>query len=120
VPATGFENPDALSDETIAGFFGPFAASAARAEAVQSSVAGMDNSVTVAIRDDLARFPSPTLIVWGTADDFFDVAWARWLAATIPGTVRCVELPGAKLFVPAERPDAFNAELRELWSSPAP
>jgi pimeloyl-ACP methyl ester carboxylesterase len=118
--ATGFESPDVLSDETIAGFFGPFAASPARAEAVQAYVAGMDNSVTVAIRDDLARFVSPTLIVWGTADDFFDVAWARWLADTIPGTVRCVELEGAKLFFPAERPEALNAELREFWTATAP
>jgi pimeloyl-ACP methyl ester carboxylesterase len=76
----------------------------------------MDNRVTVAIRDDLARFDAPTLIVWGTADDFFDIAWARWLADTIPGTVRCVELPGAKLFFPAERADEFNAELRRFWT----
>ncbi|HEY7947593.1 MAG TPA: alpha/beta hydrolase [Acidimicrobiales bacterium] len=114
--ASGFEDPDVLSDETVASFFGPFAASPARRQAVEGYVAGMDNRVTVAIRDDLARFDAPTLIVWGTADDFFDIAWARWLADTIPGTVRCVELPGAKLFFPAERADEFNAELRRFWT----
>jgi len=118
--ASGFENPDLLSDGTIAGFFAPFAASPARAEAVQGYVAAMDNGVTVAIRDDLARFGAPTLIVWGTADDFFDLAWARWLADTIPGTVRCVELAGAKLFFPAERAEEFNAELREFWTTVPP
>jgi pimeloyl-ACP methyl ester carboxylesterase len=117
--ASGFENPDTLSDETIAGFFAPFA-TPATAEAVQGFVAAMDNAVTVAIRDDLARVVAPTLIVWGTADEFFDRAWAHWLAATIPGTVRCRELAGAKLFFPAERPEALNAELRTLWTDAPP
>ena len=71
--------------------------------------------MTVAARDGLARFDRPTLIVWGTGDDFFDLRWARWLAETIPGTVRCVELEGAKLFFPLERP-AFTEELRAFWS----
>lgn len=119
VSASGFVSPDVLSDETIAGFFAAVAASPGRARAVQGYVAGMDNSVTVVIRDDLARFEAPTLIVWGTADDFFDVTWARWLADTIPGTVRCVELEGAELFFPAERPEALSTELRSLWTGAA-
>jgi pimeloyl-ACP methyl ester carboxylesterase len=115
--ASSLENPDALSDETIVGFFGPFATSPASAAAVQDYVASMDNSVTVAIRPRLARFSAPTLIVWGTADPFFDVAWARWLAATVPGTVRCRELDGAKLLFPLERPEPLNDELRALWTT---
>ena len=114
--ATGFEHPDELPDELVTGFLGCYARSEAHAEAVQAYVAGMDNGVTVAIRDDLARFRSPTLIVWGTGDDFFDVSWSRWLADTIPGAVRRVEFEGAKLFFPMERPSEFNRELRRLWS----
>ena len=83
-------------------------------------MAGMDSSVTVAIRDNLARFLQPTLIVWGTADEFFPVRWARWLAATIPGTVRCVEVEGAKLLLPTERPETLNQELRALWAADDP
>ncbi len=115
--ASGFEHPEELSDQEVAAFFGPIGSSDSRAEAIQRYVAGMDHSVTVAIRDDLAAFQSPTLIVWGTADEFFDVAWARWLAATIPGTVRYVEIEGAKLFFPMERPAAFNQEIRALWTT---
>jgi pimeloyl-ACP methyl ester carboxylesterase len=114
--ASGFEDPAALSDETVSSFFASFA-DTARAEALQAYVARMDSAVTVAVRDDLARFDRPTLIVWGTADDFFGVGWAHWLAETIPGTVRCVELDGAKLFFPLERP-AFTDELRSFWSEP--
>jgi len=117
--ASGFENPDNVDDETITGFFAPFA-SPARAGAVQDYVAGMDPAVTVAIHEALAALDVPTLIVWGTADEFFDVAWATWLATTIPGTVACVELAGAKLFFPVERPEAFNAQLRALWTRTAP
>ncbi len=40
--------------------------------------------------------------------------WARWLAATIPGTVPCVEIDGAKLLFSAEPPETLNRELRDL------
>jgi pimeloyl-ACP methyl ester carboxylesterase len=117
--ASGLEDPAALPEETVSSFLAPFG-DPARAEALQAYVARMDSAVTVAVRDDLARFDRPTLIVWGTADEFFDVRWAHWLADTIPGTVRCTELEGAKLFFPLERP-AFTEELRAFWSgSPAP
>jgi pimeloyl-ACP methyl ester carboxylesterase len=112
--ASGLEDPSALPDETITSFLVPFA-DRAKATALQAYVAGMDSAVTVAVRHDLAMFDRPTLVVWGTADDFFDVRWAHWLAETIPGTVRCVELEGAKLFFPLERPD-FTEELRAFWS----
>jgi pimeloyl-ACP methyl ester carboxylesterase len=114
--ASGFEHPEDLSDEVVARLIGPIGSSDTRAEAIEAYVAGMDNQVTVAIRDDLAAFRSPTLIVWGTADEFFDVEWARWLASTIPGTVRRVEIEGGKLFFPIERPVALNQELRQLWT----
>jgi len=114
--ASGFEHPGELSDDVVAGLIGPIGSSDARAEVIQAYVAGMDNQVTVAIRDDLAAFRSPTLIVWGTADEFFDVEWSHWLASTIPGTVRRVEIEGAKLFFPMERAAAFNHELRQLWT----
>jgi pimeloyl-ACP methyl ester carboxylesterase len=113
---TSFEHPDKLSDETIRGFFGPFG-QPSRAAAIQDYVRGMDPAVTVAIRDDLARFLAPTLVVWGADDVFFDVSWANWLATTIPGTVRSVEVPGARLFHPFERPEVLNGELRGLWAN---
>jgi pimeloyl-ACP methyl ester carboxylesterase len=116
--ASGLEDPTALPPATVSSFLAPFG-DPARAEALQAYVARMDSAVTVAVRDDLARFDRPTLVVWGTADDFFDVRWAHWLAETIPGTVRCVELEGAKLFFPLERP-AFTEELRAFWTGSPP
>ncbi|TLZ50180.1 MAG: alpha/beta hydrolase, partial [Gammaproteobacteria bacterium] len=57
-----------------------------------------------------------TLIVWGTDDIYFPVKWSRWLADTIPGTRRRVELEGARIFFPEERSAEFNRELRAHWS----
>jgi hypothetical protein len=54
--------------------------------------------------------------VWGTGDEFFGVEWARWLAATIPGARSIVEVDGARLFFPLERPEVLNRELRALWT----
>lgn len=60
---------------------------------------------------------APTLIVWGTDDVYFDVKWSRWLAETIPGTRRRVEIKGARLFFPEERWLRFNYELRTHWQA---
>jgi pimeloyl-ACP methyl ester carboxylesterase len=98
--------------------FTPFA-DPARAASVQGYVVAMDPGITVAIRDELTRLVAPTLIVWGTDDEFFDVSWARWLEGTIPGALEVVLVDGGRLFFPYERPDALNAPLRSLWSVPA-
>jgi pimeloyl-ACP methyl ester carboxylesterase len=112
--ASSLEHPEAIGDDVLTGFFAPFT-DPARAAAVQGYVAGMNNEVTVAIRDSLARLQAPTLIVWGTGDEFFDLSWARWLADTIPGTVRLVTVDGGRLFFPLERPAELSQPLRELW-----
>jgi pimeloyl-ACP methyl ester carboxylesterase len=112
--ASSLEHPEAIGDDVLTGFFAPFA-DPARAAAVQAYVAGMDNAVTVAIRDDLARLQARTLIVWGTGDEFFGLSWAHWLADTIPGTVRLVTVDSGRLFFPLERPAELSQPLRELW-----
>jgi hypothetical protein len=42
---------------------------------------------------------------------------ARWLAETIPGTRRRIELHGARIFFPEERAAEFNQDLRAHWAS---
>jgi hypothetical protein len=46
---------------------------------------------------------------------YFDLRWSKWLADTIPGTRRRVELDGARIFFPEERWMEFNTLLREHW-----
>ena len=71
---------------------------------------------TVAVEAGLKKLQAPTLIVWGSDDVYFDMRWAHWLARTIPGTRRCVELKGARIFFPEERAAEFNQELRDHWA----
>lgn len=113
----GFEYPDRLSDDTLRGFLAPLAASPARLANVERFFRAMDCRQTVEVEPLLRTLQAPTLIVWGTADVFFDVAWAHWLADVIPGFRRLVELPTAKLFFPFERPARLAAELRRLWDA---
>jgi pimeloyl-ACP methyl ester carboxylesterase len=89
-----------------------------RTRDLQSFLAAFDNRHTVAIESQLKSLQAPTLIVWGTDDVFFDVKWSRWLADTIPGVRRRVELQGARIFFPEERWEEFDRELRAHWLLP--
>ena len=117
--ATVFEHPAHFSRDLMAVYLEPVTASAERRQNLHRFVLSLDPSQTVAIRDELAKFTRPTLILWATSDPFFDVQWAHWLRETIPGTTHVVELAGAKLFFAEERPADVNAWLRKHWQDTA-
>jgi pimeloyl-ACP methyl ester carboxylesterase len=110
-----YEDANTLSDADIETYLRPLVASDRRLKDFERFLAAFDNKHTLAIEDGLKKLKAPTLIVWGTDDVYFGVEWARWLAGTIPGTKRMVELTGARIFFPEERADAFNRELRAHW-----
>jgi pimeloyl-ACP methyl ester carboxylesterase len=110
-----YEHPEGVSDATIETYLRPFVGSEQRTRDLQRFLAAFDNKHTLAIEDRLKGLKSPTLIVWGTDDVYFDVKWSRWLADNIPGTRKRVEFKGARIFFPEERWEEFNAELREHW-----
>jgi pimeloyl-ACP methyl ester carboxylesterase len=68
----------------------------------------------------LKRLAAPTLVVWGTDDIFFPLQWAYWLRDTIPGCRKVIELEGARLFFPEERPQVLAAALRDHWQAATP
>jgi pimeloyl-ACP methyl ester carboxylesterase len=111
----GYEHPERLTEETARTYLQPFFATPEAVKHLERFILALDNRHTVAIEPLLRKLQAPTLVVWGTADIFFDVRWAYWLRDTIPGCRRVVEIPGAKLFVPEERPDELVAAMRELW-----
>jgi pimeloyl-ACP methyl ester carboxylesterase len=84
---------------------------------VERFLAAFDCAQTVAIEGRLRELRVPTLVVWGTDDVFFDIRWSHWLADTIPGVRRRIELAGAHLLFPEERAAELNAELRRHWTS---
>lgn len=112
-----YEHPDRLSDEDIEEYLRPFLKSEQRTRDLQRFLAAFDNKHTLSIEDRLKTLKTPTLIVWGTDDVYFDVKWSHWLAENIPGTRRRIEFAGARIFFPEERWREFNKELREHWES---
>lgn len=114
--SVGFENPATLSDEELAAYLGPLSASPERAALMTRFFASMNPADTVAVAGKLRQLHAPTLIVWGLADVFFGVDCAEWLESTIPGSRPVVQLPGARLFFPRERPDELVALMRRHWT----
>jgi pimeloyl-ACP methyl ester carboxylesterase len=112
-----YEHPEQLSDDSIEQYLSPLVRSEQRTRDLQRFLAAFDNKHTLAVEAQLKRLQVPTLIVWGTDDMYFDVKWSRWLADTIPGTRRRVELRGARIFFPEERWEEFNKELRSHWQA---
>ena len=110
-----YEDAGKVSDADIDTYLRPLLKTEERLEDFRRFLAAFDNRHTLAIEDRLKKLEAPTLIVWGTDDVYFPVEWARWLAKTIPGTKRMVELTGARIFFPEERWAEFNRELRAHW-----
>jgi pimeloyl-ACP methyl ester carboxylesterase len=111
-----YEHPERVADETIEAYLRPFLRSEDRLRDLERFLMAFDCRHTLAIERSLRMLEAPTLIVWGTDDVYFDVRWSSWLADTIPGTRRRVELQGARIFFPEERPEELNRELRAHWA----
>ena len=114
-----FEDPSIVSDGDVEAYLRPLARTETRLEDFRRFLASIDEAQVKAIEPQLRDFEKPTAIIWGDDDVFFDVRWSHWLAETIPGTRMRVELKGARLLFPWERPAEFNRLVREFWSNPA-
>jgi pimeloyl-ACP methyl ester carboxylesterase len=110
-----YEHPDQVTDETIEIYLRPLVRTEQRTRDFQRFLAAFDSKHTVAVEAQLRKLNAPTLIAWGTDDIYFDVRWSHWLAETIPGTRKRIELEGARIFFPEERAAEFNRELRSHW-----
>jgi pimeloyl-ACP methyl ester carboxylesterase len=65
---------------------------------------------TLAAADLLPELRIPALLVWGTGDSFFTIEDGRRLADLIPDS-KLVEVPGAKTFLPLDRPEELATEV---------
>jgi pimeloyl-ACP methyl ester carboxylesterase len=110
-----YEHPEQVTDETIEAYLRPLVRAEQRTRDLERFLAAFDCKHTVAVEAELRNLNVPTLIVWGTDDIYFDVRWSRWLAETIPGTRRRIELNAARIFFPEERSGEFNQEVRAHW-----
>lgn len=118
--AAGYERIDALPDDTLRTYVGPLFATPEATKALERWLVSFeDASQTREIEPLLRKLTAPTLIVWGTGDNFFPLKWAYWLKGLIPGAREVVELEGAKLFFPEERPDELARAIRAHWRTNA-
>jgi pimeloyl-ACP methyl ester carboxylesterase len=113
---SALENPEAVPLEVVASFLEPVAGTLERARQFERFLVALRAEDLLAVEPELRDLHVPTLVVWGTGDVTFDVSWAYWLRDTIPGVTEVVELDGARLFFPLERPDALAAQLRRHWA----
>lgn len=112
-----YEHPENISDETLRIYLEPIFGTPEAARNVERFVAVQDSKHTVQIAPLLRRLEAPALVVWGTNDVFFPVKWAYWLRGALPKCRPVVELEGAKLWFPEERPEELVKPLREHWQA---
>ena len=116
---TAYQDPARPPDDQLRAWVQTLATPEA-ARQFQRFVAGLRPDDLLAVEPQLARLQVPTLIVWGTDDVFFPLSDAYWLRDTIPGACDVVELDGARLFFPDERPDELAEALLRHWAAHAP
>jgi len=111
----GLEHVDALPIGLVKQWLAPL--SGGRAREMERWLAAIRPRDLVAVEPALARLEVPTQMVWGTGDAFFGRSWAYALKDLIPGAREVIEVPGARLFFPAERPAELADPLLRFWKT---
>src|SRR5262245_12351559 len=115
--ARAYADARVLTDEVYRVYIDPLRATQESRNNFHRYWIAFDNAQTRAIEAALRQVKVPTLVVWALDDIFFDVKWAHWLQKTIPGVERVIEVPGARLFFPEDRPQALTKPLRSFLAS---
>jgi pimeloyl-ACP methyl ester carboxylesterase len=114
--ASGFEHPDQIADAEWLAYLTPVAGTSERARGFERMLAALDDAELKAAGDQLRTLDVPTLLVWGTGDEAFGLPWAYRLRDMIPGAKEVIEIEGAKVFFPVERPRDLVVHLRRHWN----
>lgn len=114
-----YDDPAKVPDEVWREYYGAAGGTIEieqRARDVERMVASFDPADLAAASEGLRALRVPTLIVWGTAkENNFDVKWAHALREMIPGARDVIEVDGARIFFPEERPGDLVPHLRDFW-----
>lgn len=116
---TAYEHPERVDLEVVRAYLEPCVGTLERARQFERLLVSLDPGDLKAVEPQLRALTVPTLVVWGTGDETFDVSWAYWLRDTIPGVTRVVTLDGARLFFPEERAAELVAPLQQHWAQAA-
>ena len=111
----GYQYPDRVPQDAWRDYLTGTAGTIERAHDLERLVASLDAADIEAASGQLGTLNAPTLLVWGTADTMFPVKWAYHLRDLIPAAREVIEIAGAKLYFPEERPEDLIPHLRRLW-----
>jgi pimeloyl-ACP methyl ester carboxylesterase len=111
----GYQHPERVSEEVWRAYLTPLGGTMERARDFERILAALDPAEMDAVGEPLRAFDVPTLLVWGTGDAAFGIKWAYHLRDMIPGAREVVEVDGAKVFFPEERPGDLIPHLRRHW-----
>jgi pimeloyl-ACP methyl ester carboxylesterase len=75
---------------------------------------GIEPAQLLDVATRLTAFDKPVLLVWGDADRFFKIDFARRLADVFPNA-RLVEVAGGKTFLPLEEPQRVADEIASAY-----
>jgi pimeloyl-ACP methyl ester carboxylesterase len=114
---SAYEHLDRADRDVIRAYLEPCVGTMERARQFERLLVSLDAADLEAVTPQLRELTVPTLVVWGTGDETFDVSWAYWLRDTIPGTTRVVTVDGARLFFPEERPTDLVPHLEQHWAT---
>lgn len=111
----GYQYPERVPQEVWRAYLTGIAGTMERARDSERLLASLDPADIEAVGGQLRALQVPTQLVWGTGDTGFGVKWAYFLRDMIPGAREVIEVDGAKVFFPDERPEDLVAPLRRLW-----
>ena len=111
----GYQHPEQVSEEVWRHYLTAIGGTMERARDFERVIAALDPAQMDAISEPLRVLDVPTLLVWGTGDEAFGLKWAYFLRDLIPGAREVVEVDGAKVFFPEERPGDLIPHLRRHW-----
>jgi pimeloyl-ACP methyl ester carboxylesterase len=106
-----------LTDELLTSYVSPFAADGGKG--LERFLVAPKAEELIAVAPLLAELQAPVQVAWGTADVFFEPAWAERLRELIPATERVTLVPDAMLFWPDERAADLVPLLRDFWAAHA-
>lgn len=115
----GYQNPGFLTADMVRAFLDPLLGTPESAQRFQELIAGLGPAELLASEPALRRLDVPTLIVWGTDDQFFDLKWAYWLQGEIGAACQVTEMAGARLYFPHENAADLAPHIRRHWNTAA-
>lgn len=113
--SVGYEHPEQVPDEVWRAYLTAAGGTPERARDFERLIAALDPADLDAVSEPLRALDVPTLIVWGTDESAFGLKWAYFLRDLIPGAREVIEIDGAKIFFPEERPGDLIPHLRRHW-----